>query len=106
MLAFRSIMILSEPAALTVTSSGTTVGTIAMIGKYATADFHLTSGASGSGTIITDPGVIHGGSVHSANVALLGNYIASFAAVGDAGIVVTSTGQTEALPPLLVHPHR
>ena len=40
---------------LTVTSGGTTVASIDLIGSYVTSDFHLAAGSGGSGTIITDP---------------------------------------------------
>ena len=89
---------------LTVTSGGTAVATIHLAGSYVTADFQLASGASGSGTIITDPAVPHGGNAHSANVALLGNYIAGFAADGHGASVVSNAELIEP-PPLLVHPH-
>ena len=89
---------------LIVTSSGATVAEIDLTGRYVTSNFELTSGAGGSGTIITDPPAPQGGEVHSANIALLGNYIASFAAGGHGGFVV-SHGLDIEPPPPLVHPH-
>src|SRR5262249_3251018 len=64
---------------LTVTSSGTTLASIDLIGSYVTSDFHLTSGSGGSGTIITDPQggdastTIAGGSVFDINTPNSGN---------------------------------
>ena len=65
-------------------SGGTLVATIDMTGKYVTSDFNLAAGSGGSGIIITDPDGHHGGKVHSANIALFGGYIASFAPGGRA----------------------
>jgi hypothetical protein len=52
---------------LTLTSGGTTVASIDLIGSYVTSDFKLSAGTGGSGTIITDPQggstTIAGGSV-------------------------------------------
>ena len=73
-----------------------------MAGDYVSSDFHFASGATG--TIITDPVILDGGSVHRARIALLGSYIASFAADGHGGFV-TNTLQTEQQPPLLAQPH-
>jgi hypothetical protein len=61
---------------LTISSGGSIVATIDFAGAYVTSDFHLSGGSGGSGTIITDPTVV-GGGVQSANIALLGNYIAA-----------------------------
>ena len=86
---------------LTVSSGGVS-GSVVLVGSYTQANF---SSGTIDGTIaITDPagGVVNGGEVHSANIALFGSYIASFAAGGHGGLVITSTGQTE--QPLLVHP--
>ena len=88
---------------LTVSSGGTLVATIDLIGTYSSGNFHITSGAGGT-VEITDPAVVNGGEVHSANIALFGSYIASFAGGGHGGLVITSTGQIDQ-PPLLVHPH-
>ena len=88
---------------LTVSSGGTLVATIDLIGTYSSGNFHISSGAGGT-VEITDPAVPNGGEVHSANIALFGSYIASFAGGGHGGLVITSTGQTDQ-PPLLVHPH-
>jgi hypothetical protein len=63
------------------------------------SDFKFSTGASGSGTIITDPSVVAGG-VQSANAALFGNYIAaSFvtAAGGQGGAVFGEEPQTQPL---------
>ena len=80
---------------LTVTSSGTVVATIDFVGAYTSGNFHLTSGAGGSGTIITDPAVPNGGEVHSANIALFGNYMAAsfVSAAGGHGSTVHQSPQ-------------
>ena len=81
---------------LTVTSSGTVVATIDFVGAYTSGDFHLTSGAGGSGTIITDPACPPRQQVHGANIALFGSYIAaSFvsAAGGNGSTLVTESPQ-------------
>ena len=80
------------------------MATIHLAGSYVTSDFQLASGAGGSGTIITDPAVANGGNAHSANIALLGSYIAGFAADGRGGSVVSNAELIEPPPPL-VHPH-
>jgi hypothetical protein len=59
---------------LTVTSGGETVATLHLAGSYVTSDFHLSAGPGGSGTVLTDPST---NSIHSANLALLGNYMAA-----------------------------
>ena len=97
---------------LAVSSSGAEVAAITLSGGYVTADFHFTSG-SGGAVKITDPGqrshVAGGGvepiAVQSANLGLFANYIANFAAIGQGGILISSTGQSEPVPPVLVHPH-
>ena len=97
----------TKSGVLTVTSSGTVVATINMTGNYSSGNFHLTSGAGGSGTIITDPAVPNGGEVRGANIALFGNYMAaSFvsAADGHGGTLVTELPLT-AGQPLLTTPH-
>jgi autotransporter passenger strand-loop-strand repeat protein len=89
---------------LTVSSGGTVVADIAMAGHYVTANFKLGADSSGDVTI-TDPPV--GGTVHSANLALFANAIAtSFVSAagqgGDAPAETPDTGQQ----PLLAHsPH-
>jgi hypothetical protein len=88
---------------LKVTSGGVTVAKIAMIGSYTSANFHLAAGSGGSGTIITDPSAAP---AHSANVGLLGNYIAaSFATVaaGNGGTPLGEATQTHSA--LLTNPH-
>lgn len=50
---------------LTVSSGGTEVAEIHLIGNYSSGNFHITSGISGS-VKITDPAVVNGGSVVSA----------------------------------------
>ena len=87
---------------LTVSSGGTVVATIDLVGTYSSGNFHIKSGA-GNTVEITDPAVPNGGEVHSANIALFGSYIASFAGGGHGGLVIAGTGLTE--QPLLVHPH-
>ena len=92
---------------LTVSSGGSVVAEITFAGGYATADFNFISGA-GDTVEITDPGVHHshhGRLGHSANIGLLGNYIAGFADGGPGGLLITSAGHTEPVAPLLVHPH-
>jgi hypothetical protein len=95
---------------LTVTSGGTDVASIALAGLYATSNFHFSSGVSDTVEII-DPAVHSGGHHHdhnpghSANLGLLGNYIAGFQEAVPGGLLVTSVGEAEALP-LAVHPHR
>ncbi|MDR3423417.1 MAG: hypothetical protein P4L80_19650 [Xanthobacteraceae bacterium] len=87
---------------LKITSGATTVASIAFIGNYSATDFHLASGAGGSGTTITDPS---GGAVHNANIGLLGSYMAgSFAtaAGGQGGGLFGEEPQTR--QPLLT-PH-
>ncbi len=87
---------------LTVTSGGTSAS-VTLIGAYTSGDF---TSHSLSGTVeITDPTGYPDHLGHSANVALLGGYIASFAAEGAGGLLITSVGQTEAVPPLLTHAH-
>ena len=62
---------------------------------------------------ITDPerrSHVAGGSVEpiaaqSANLGLLANYMATFSAAGQGGILISSTGQSETVPPVFVHPH-
>jgi len=96
---------------LAVTSGGTEVAQITISGSYATVDFHFTSGSDGT-VRITDPerrfhaadGIVQSTAVHSANIALLGSYIANFAADNRGGVLVASAWQTEPVP-LLVHPH-
>jgi hypothetical protein len=76
-----------------------------MIGTYSSGNFKVTAG-QGNTVEITDPtAVTQGGSVQSANIALLGNYIAGslVTAGGQGGAVVSNTAQGE--QPLLTHPH-
>jgi hypothetical protein len=40
---------------LTVTTGGTTVASIDLVGSYVTSDFKLSAGSGGSGTTITNP---------------------------------------------------
>ncbi len=99
---------------LTVTSGGITVAKINLIGDYqhvtfSPHDYTGTVGSSGS-LEITDPpaqpsGHHHDHAGHSANLGLLGNYIAGFPEAGHGGILISSTGQSEAVPLVLVHPH-
>ncbi len=88
---------------LTVSSGGTVVAKIDLIGTYSSGNFQIGSGAGGT-VEITDPAVVNGGEVHSANIALFGSYIAGFAAGGRGGFVVSHGLEIE-LPPPLVHPH-
>ena len=92
---------------LTVSSGATVVAEINFAGSYATSNFHFTSGSGGS-VEITDPGNDHRhhNVGHTADLALLGNYIASFAAGGYGGYVVAGVGQADPAQPLLVHPHQ
>ncbi len=88
---------------LTVSSGGKAVTEINFVGAYVTSDFHLSAGISGT-VAITDPPVV-GGGVQSANIALLGNYMASmFATSAFNGGSVTSDTQTPQHT-LLTHPH-
>jgi hypothetical protein len=92
---------------LTISSGGSIVATIDFAGAYVTSDFHLSGGSGGSGTIITDPTVV-GGGVQSANIALLGNYIAAgfvTAAGGHGGTIISEAAQSVNQQPLLTHPH-
>ena len=87
---------------LTVTEGADEVS-VMLAGNH-TGDHFTVARDSGTGTMITDPAVPHGGEVHIANFALFGSYIASFTTSGDGGLTAASMGQTEP-PPLLVHPH-
>ena len=74
---------------LTVSSGGTVVAAIDFAGSYASGNFHFVSGADGN-VQITDPAIVNGGTVHSANIALFGNYMAGFVTeVGGNGGAVT-----------------
>jgi hypothetical protein len=57
------------------------------------SDFKFSTGASGSGTIITDPSVVAGG-VQSANAALFGNYIAASFVTAAGGQGVRSSAKS------------
>jgi uncharacterized repeat protein (TIGR03803 family) len=91
---------------LTVFRGSQTVASINMVGKYTTASFHL--GADGGNHLeITDPPVVAGG-VHSANIALLGNYMAASVVTppgGQGGALIAEAWQTANQPPLLTLPH-
>ena len=57
---------------LTVTSGGTAVAKINLLGTgYTTSGFHLSSGPGGSGTIITDPPVVSGGTTQTTSASAL-----------------------------------
>ena len=51
---------------LFISSGGTMVAAIKMVGSYSAGNFHITSGAGGA-VAITDPSVPNGGSVHECN---------------------------------------
>ena len=91
---------------LTVSSGGTLVASIHMLGSYSAGDFQISSGSGGT-VEITDPGVV-GGGVQSANIALFGSYIAgSFvtAAGEQGGTVISEAAQPANQQPMLTHPH-
>jgi hypothetical protein len=101
---------------LTVSSSTTVVATIKFTGTYSGADFHFESGANGT-VKITDPVVPDGGYVHhhhdhsdhvghSANLGLFANYIATFGGEAHGNVLISSVGQIDPVPTLLVSPHR
>ena len=46
-----------------------------------------------------------GAIVYTANIALFGSYVAGFEVSRLGEQLITSTGQTAQLPPVLVHPH-
>ena len=93
----------SDSGVLTVSSGGAAVAIIDLVGHYVTSNFHIGSGIGGSVEII-DPPVVAGG-IQSANIALLGNYMASMfvtsAVHGGTLITDTQTPQQS----LLTHPH-
>ncbi len=104
-LSYKSANPSNTSGTLTV-KNGATSATISMIGTYTLASFKLGHDASGH-VEITDPPVA-AASVHSANLALLGNYIAaSFvsAAFDHGGTVITEAAQAANQQPLLTHPH-
>ncbi len=91
----------SDSGVLTVSSGGSAVASIYLVGHYTSASFHISSGTGGSLEII-DPPVVGGG---FANIALLGNYMASmFATSAVHGSALTTETQTSQQP-LLTHPH-
>jgi hypothetical protein len=93
----------SNSGVLTVSSGGSAVASIDLVGHYTSASFHISSGAGGSVEII-DPSIV-GGGLQSANIALLGNYMAAsfvIAAGGHGGTFVTEQPQTQQL--MLTHP--
>ncbi|MGC1698358.1 MAG: hypothetical protein WA796_06485, partial [Pseudolabrys sp.] len=64
--------ITSSSGVLTVTSGGTAVAKINLLGTgYTTSGFHLNSGPGGSCTIITDPPVISGGTIQTTSAPAL-----------------------------------
>jgi hypothetical protein len=95
----------SSGGTLTVSSGGQLVASVAMSGSYTSANFHLTSGTGGTVEIFDPPIAAVG--THTANIALLGNYMAaSFvtAAGGFGGAVIAEEAQTPPQP-LLTQPH-
>ncbi len=95
---------------LTVTSGGTDVASITLEGLYATDNFHFSSGVGDTVEII-DPAVHSGGHHHdhvghSANLGLFANYMANFGAEAHGNLLISSVGQIDPVPPLLVSPHR
>ena len=96
---------------LAVSSGSTEVAQITLSGGYVTTDFRYTSG-SGGAVKITDPerqshhagGSIAPIAAQSANLGLLANYIANFGAEAHGNVLISSVGQIETAPPLLVHP--
>jgi len=88
---------------LTVSSGGKTAS-VTLIGTYTSGDF---TSSTLNGTIaITDPSTVtNGASVHSANVALFGNYLAGFVAeAGSHGGTVTIDSASAEQPLLLTAP--
>jgi hypothetical protein len=86
------------------------VAQITLGAGHTTAEFHFGSGANDT-VEITDPAVHFDGHVHdhighSANLGLLANYIAKFGAEAHGNLLISSVGQIEAVPPLIVPPHR
>jgi autotransporter passenger strand-loop-strand repeat protein len=86
---------------LTVSSGGVSAS-VELIGSYTSGNF--SSGTLNGSIEITDPAVYHDHLGHGANIALLGGYIASFAAEGHGGSVITDALQADLQPPLLAHP--
>jgi hypothetical protein len=103
-LSYTSANASNTSGTLMVSSGGTAVADIALVGAYATSNFHVGSGAGGT-VEITDPSV--GNAPATIAVALLVNYMASTLVAGAGGH--ESTLVTESLkpdqPPLLAHPH-
>ena len=90
---------------LTVSSGGVVVAAIDFAGSYTSGNFHFVSGADGN-VQITDPAVINGGGVHSANIALFGNYMAAFVTeVGGNGGAVAIHSASAEQHSLLTHPN-
>ena len=113
---------------LTVSSGGTAVATIDMVGKYVTSNFTLGHDNGGHLEITDPPGIGFGATTtlafsednsrtggtltvtegtHAAAIALLGNYMASTlvtGADGHGGTLVTEAPQP-GQPPPLAHPH-
>jgi autotransporter passenger strand-loop-strand repeat protein len=87
---------------LTVSSGGTIVAEIALVGHYTTANFKLGKDSNGDVTIV-DPPVAAGGG-QSTNLALFGSYIAA-SFVSGGGIIGTGPAQPpETSDPPLTHP--
>ena len=87
---------------LTVSSGGTIVAEIGLIGHYTTANFELGEDSSGNVTI-TDPPVAAGGGP-SANLALFGSHIAASFVTGGGTIGAGPAQPPETSDPPLTHP--
>ena len=90
---------------LTVTSGGTAdVAVITLDGNYSNATFNI---VDYHGTIaVSDPVSAHAGTTSStANVALLGSYIASLFASPEGQIITPTTTETGQGQTSLAHPH-
>ncbi len=91
----------SDSGVLTVSSGGSAVASIDLVGRYTSASFHISAG-TGESVEIIDPPVVAGG---FASIALFTNYMASmFATSAVHGGALSSDTQTSQQQ-LLTHPH-
>lgn len=82
---------------LTVTSGGTTVAQINLVGHYITSNFHIIADSNGH-VEITDPAAPN---PYAAKAALFGTYIAGFTAGGIAGgALISAPTEAHVLAPL------
>ena len=92
---------------LTVSSGGAAVAELNFVGSYVTSNFKLTADSNGK-VEISDPGATLQSATAplSANMALLGNYIAaSFATSALHGGTVVADLEPNTVLPVLAHPH-